>query len=261
MRAQRLAAVLERARALGRPIDDSLARKLQATWWALRRDRTGYRQLTATVAVLREAGVLLGEPAAGTTSELLEVLRDPSFDGRPSGVDVQVLVGESFLMRQARFGDGGLTPGDVCGEPLGSSTGCRFETALVRARAARQLGLANDAILTLDGRYQLTGDVKPWQVEASGRWRRFVHGDHAELVGTFDVAAALTASDDGGMNSDLGARLMGEAGWTWQLNRASGVRVAAQGVYESGAIFIGASLEASYGFLDAGYAHSLPPGL
>lgn len=261
MRAQQLAAVLERARALGRPIDDSLARRLQATWWALRRDRTGYRQLTATVAVLREAGVLLGEPDAGTTYELLEVLRDPSFDRRPSGVDVQVLVAESFLMRQARFGDGSLTPGDVCGEPLGSSTGCRFETALVRARAARQLGLANDAIVTLDGRYQLTGDVTPWQVEASGRWRRFVHGDHAELVGTFDVGAALIASDDGGMNSDLGARVMGELGWTWQLNRASGIRVAATGAYESGAVFLGASLEASYGFLDAGFARSLPPGL
>ncbi|MBZ0232640.1 MAG: hypothetical protein K8M05_09955, partial [Deltaproteobacteria bacterium] len=260
MRAQQIATVLERARALGRPIDDSLARKLQATWWALRRDRTGYRQLTATVAVLREAGVLLGEPDAGTTYELLEVLRDPSFDGRPSGVDVQLLVGESFLMREARFG-GGITPGDVCGEPAGSSTGCRFETALVRARAARQLGLANDAIVTLDGRYQLTGDAKPWQVEANGRWRRFVHGDHAELLGTFDVGAALLASDDGGDDSRKGLRVMGEVGWTWQLNRASGVRLAGTGAFEGGAFFLGASLEASYGFLDGGFAKSLPPGI
>jgi hypothetical protein len=260
MRAQQIAAVLERARALGRPIDDSLARKLQATWWALRRDRTGYRQLTATVAVLRDAGVLLGEPDAGTTYELLEVLRDPSFDGRPSGVDAQLLVAESFVMRQARFG-GGITPGDVCGEPQGSSTGCRFETALVRARAAKQLGLANDAFLTLDGRYQLTGDVKPWQVEASGRWRRFVHGDHAELLGTFDVGAALLASDDGGMDSRKGARVMAEVGWTWTLNRASGVRLAGTGAFEGGAFFVGASLEASYGFLDGGFARSLPPGL
>ncbi len=260
MRAHQLSALLERRRALGRPIDDSLARKLQATWWALRRDRTGYRQLTATVALLREAGVLLGEPDAGTTYELLEVLRDPSFDGRPSGIDVQVLVGEAFLMRQARYGDGGTVPGDACMAGM-TGAGCRFEMALVRARAARQIGLNNDAFVTFDGRYQLTGDPKPWQVEATGRWRRFAHGDHGELVGTFDVAAALLASDDGGMNSDLGARVMGEAGWTWQLNRASGIRVAAQGAYESGAIFVGASVEASYGFLDAGFARILPPGL
>ena len=63
------------------------------------------------------------------------------------------------------------------------------------------------------------------------------------------------------MDGDLGARVMGELGWTWQLNRASGIRVAATGAYESGALFLGASLEASYGFLDAGFARSLPPGL
>jgi hypothetical protein len=188
------------------------------------------------------------------------VLRDPSFDGRPSGVDAQLLIAESFLMREARFG-GGLTPGDVCGEPVGESTGCRFESLLVRARAARQLGLANDAYVTLDARYQLTGDVKPWQAQAGGRWRRFVHGDHAELLGTFDVGAALLVSDDGGMDSRKGMRVMGEVGWTWQLNRASGVRLAAHGAYEEKVFFLGASLEASYGFLDGGFARSLPPGL
>jgi hypothetical protein len=131
----------------------------------------------------------------------------------------------------------------------------------VHARAAKQLSLANDAALTLDGRYQLTGDSKPWQVQAGGRWRRFVHGDHAELVGTFDVGAALLASDDATDQTELGARLMGDVGWTWQLNRASGIRLAGTGAFESGAFFLGASLEVTYGFLDAGFAKSLPPGM
>ncbi len=249
MRAQRLATVLERARALGRPIDDALARRLQAAWWATRRDRTGYRQLTTTVAILREAGVLLGEPDAGTTYELLEVLRDPSFDARPSGVDVQLLIGESYLLRDDRYLDGQPTPDG------------RFEMLLVRARAARQLGLASDAMASLDARYRITGDPTPWQAQAAGRWRRFAHGDHGELLGTLDVGAALLVSDDDSDDTELGARLLGEVGWTWQLNRASGLRVAGRAAIESGEFFVGATLGASYGFLDAGFARSLPPGL
>lgn len=252
MRVQQLASVLERRRALGRPIDDSLARKLQSTWWALRRDRTGYRQLTATVAILREAGVLLGEPDAGTTYELLEVMRDPSFAGRPDGLDVQVLVGESYLMRELRYVDDA--------EPDEG----RVEMALVRARLARQLSLASDAAAGLEARYRILApedEPSPWQASLSGRWRRFVHGDHGELLGSADVGAAVLASDDDRDDTDLGMRLAVEAGWTWSLNRASSVRVAGTGVMESQELFLGVSLTASYGFLDGTFALALPPAL
>jgi hypothetical protein len=133
--------------------------------------------------------------------------------------------------------------------------------ALVHARAARQLGLSSDAFASLDARYRVTGDPAPWQAQINGRWRRFAHGDHGELLGTLDVSAALLASDDDTDQTELGARVMGEVGWTWQLNRASGLRLAGQAAFESGQFFVGASLEASYGWLDAGFARSLPPGL
>jgi hypothetical protein len=94
------AASVARGRALGRPIDDDLAAKLQSAWWDTRRDRTAFRQLAATVAILREAGVLLGEPDAATTFGLIEVLRDPSFDHRPDGVDVSLQIGEEYLIRE-----------------------------------------------------------------------------------------------------------------------------------------------------------------
>ena len=252
MRAQQLARVLERARALGRPIDDSLARRLQATWWSLRRDRTAYRQLTATVAILREAGVLLGEPDAGTTYELLAVLRDPSFDGRLDGIDAQVLVGESYLMRDVRYGDD-ADPDEG-----------RFEMALVRVRAARQLSLASDAVATLDARYRILApedETAPWQATIGARWRRFAHGDHGDLLGALDAGAVLLASDDDRDDTDLGLRLAGEVGWTWSLNRASSVRVAGTAAVESKELFFGASLTAAYGFLDGTFALSLPPTL
>lgn len=246
LRVRQLEALLEQARALGRPIDDDLAARLQSAWWDTRRDRTAYRQLTATVAILRDAGVLLGEPDAGTTYALLEVLRDPSYDHRPSGFDVSLQIGEEYLMRE-----------DDLMIPEG-----RTELAMVRATAARQLGLASDAIGHLDARYRiLTDDTTPapWRVEAGGAWRRFVHAEHGELMGTLDVHAEVVASeDDLEESTDLGFLVGGGAGWTWQLSRASAIRAGAELRFDSGEVFAGASISASYGWLDAAFARSAP---
>ncbi|MCB1008007.1 MAG: hypothetical protein KDB94_03835, partial [Acidobacteria bacterium] len=64
MRVARIATALARSRSLGRPIDDATAAKLQRAWWGLRGELGAHRRLTTTVAILREAGVLLGEPDA-----------------------------------------------------------------------------------------------------------------------------------------------------------------------------------------------------
>jgi hypothetical protein len=196
--------------------------------------------------------VLLGEPDAGTTYELLEVLRDPSFDGRLDGIDAQLVVGESYLMRDNRFGDD---------QEVADG---RIEMALVRVRAGRQLSLASDAVGSLEARYRILApedEPAPWQAAVGGRWRRFAHGDHGDLLGALDVGATLLASDDDRDDTDLGLRLSGELGWTWSLNRASAVRLAGTAAMESKELFIGASLTASYGFLDGAFALALPPSL
>ncbi|MBI3178443.1 MAG: hypothetical protein HYZ27_02205, partial [Deltaproteobacteria bacterium] len=155
LRVRQLEELLRGARSLGRPIDDEVARRLQAAWWALRRDRTGYRQLVATVAILREAGVLLGEPLSSTTYELLEALRDPSFDGRADGLDAQLFFGEGYLMRE-----------DEPPVPEG-----RLEMVFVRGRYAKNLGLASDVAGHLDGRYRILapeGVPSPWRLAVGG---------------------------------------------------------------------------------------------
>ncbi len=248
LRLRQLEQRLRHDRALGRPIDDDVARKLQAAWWALRRDRTGFRQLAATVSILREAGVLLGEPLAATTYELLEVLRDPSFDGRADGLDVQLLFGEGYLLRE-----------DEPAVPEG-----RIEMVLLRGRYARNLGLASDVQAHLDGRYRILApeDVpSPWRISVGGGWRRFVHGDHGELLGGLDVGAELTASDDDVDATDLGTALAATVGWSATLNHASRIRLGADVRIEASEVFLGASLTASYGWLDAGFARSVPAGL
>jgi hypothetical protein len=100
LRVRRLARALEANRALGRPIDAETARQLQSAWWALRGARSARRLLTSTVAILRKAGVLLGEPDAGLTYELLAVLRDGQLADRPSGLDAWLGFGEGFLLRE-----------------------------------------------------------------------------------------------------------------------------------------------------------------
>ncbi|MBK7196693.1 MAG: HEAT repeat domain-containing protein [Myxococcales bacterium] len=241
LRVRQLEALLEAGRALGRPIDDDLAAKLQSAWWDTRRDRTGFRQLAATVAILREAGVLLGEPDAATTFGLIEVLRDPSYDHRPDGIDVSLQIGEEYLLRE-----------DEPAVPEG-----RTELVLVTATAARQLGLASEAIAHVDARYRILADdgvPAPWRVGADATWRHFVHAAHGELVGAFDVGARLAASDDDRDDTDLGVAIGGTAGWTWVFNRASSVRAAADVTLDAGELFLGARITGSYGFLDAGFA-------
>ncbi|HVV86102.1 MAG TPA: HEAT repeat domain-containing protein [Kofleriaceae bacterium] len=248
LRLRQLEVILKRERSLGRPIDDAVARKLQAAWWAERRDRTGFRQLASTVSILREAGILLGEPLSSTTYELLEVLRDPSFDDRADGFDVQLLFGEGYLLRE-----------DDPAIPEG-----RIEMVLVHGRAARNLNLMSDVQGHLDARYRILapdGTPAPWRVSLGGGLRRFVHGDHGELLGGLDVGAELTLSDDDLDQTDVGMAIAGTVGWSATLNRASRLRLGADAKVDSGELFLGASLTASYGWLDAGFARSVPSGL
>jgi hypothetical protein len=106
IRVRRLARALDAAKALGKPIGEETSKKLQLTWWALRGERSQYRALTSTVAILREAGILLVEPDAGLSFEILNVLRDTQLFQRPSGFDAQILFSEGYLKRPRRHRHG-----------------------------------------------------------------------------------------------------------------------------------------------------------
>jgi len=249
LRVARIATALERARALGRPIDDQIARRLQSAWWALRGELGSHRTLTSTVAILRDAGVLLGEPDAGMTYELLEILEDPQLAGRMSGVDVHLAFGEGFLQRwrYPTEEDTGLDEG-------------RLEELLLRARYARQVGETSDLAGSAFARYRVfaeDGAPAPWAVGIEGRWRTFVYGDHFDPRGALDVGAELAASNDDLDQTEMGARLGGELGWSIVISRASSIRVAGEAAYDSGELFVGASIEAVYGLVDGAFAMSL----
>jgi len=239
IRVRRLGRALDAAHALGRAIDAATARRLQLTWWALRGDRSTYRALVTTVAILREAGVLLGEPDAGLSYELLNVLRDTQLFLRPSGFDVQLAFGEGYLQRPD--------------QPPSNESG-RVEQLLASAGYGAQL---DDDKLEVSGtgygRLRLFApddQPSPWAVGATARVRRFAYGDHGDPLGALDLAATLQISDDDLMNSQIGQRVTGQLGFTWWINAASGLRLAANVGEDRGALFLGAELSATYGLLD-----------
>lgn len=257
IRVQRLARALDDARALGKPIDAATAKRLQLTWWALRGERSSFRALVATVAILREAGILLGEPNAAVTYQILTVLRDTQLYIRPSGFDVQLLFGEGYLYRPDSNDDG------TC--DLGSSRCGRIEQLLVNAGYAKQL---DDDKLEVSGaayaRYQLfagDGNPAPWAVGASAGMRRFFYGEYGDPFGTLDVRGRLAVSSDAnpadpcnGFGCDTSLRIEGELGFTYWINQASGLRLSAHVAEDAGEIFFGARLEATYGLLDGVFA-------
>jgi len=243
IRVRRLARTLEAARALGRPIAPSTARRLQLTWWALRGDRSTYGALVATVAILREAGVLLGEPDAGLAYELLTVLRDSQLYLRPSGLDVQLLIGEGYLKRPD--------------QPTPIESG-RVEQLLAAGGYGAQL---DDDKLELSGTasarlrlFAAANTPSPWALGATARIRRFAYGDHGDPIGALDLSGELLISNDDLMNSQIGQRLTGQLGFTFWPNPASGFRLAASLGEDRGAIVIGAELTATYGLLDGTFA-------
>jgi hypothetical protein len=244
-RVARLAELLTRRRALGRPIDEGVARRLQSTWWALRGRLGGHRLLTATVAILRDAGVLLGEPDAGLAYELLQVLEDPAFDRRASGFDVQLAFGEGFLSRSR-------APDDLPGLDEG-----RLEQLLARARYVQQLDLTSDVDVAGWARYRLfppDGAPAPWALGGTARWRRFVYGEHLDPRGALDVGGQLALSSSGVEGVDRGLRIGAEVGWTVLWSRASSLRLAGGATFDSGEWFLGVRLHAAYGLLDAAFA-------
>jgi hypothetical protein len=243
VRVRRLARALDAARALGKPIEAATARRLQLTWWALRGERSTYRALVATVAILREAGILLGEPDAGLSYEILNVLRDSQLYLRPSGFDANLLVSEGYLQRPD--------------QPASNEAG-RVEQVLASAAYGAQL---DDDKLELSGggyaRLRLfapDNQPSPWAAGARLRARRFAYGDHGDPLGAIDLSGDLQISDDDVMGSQIGQRVSGQLGFTWWINAASGFRLAANVGEDRGALFIGAQLEATYGLLDGTFA-------
>jgi hypothetical protein len=245
IRVRRLARTLDAARALGKPIDAATSKKLQLTWWSLRGERSTYQALVATVAILREAGILLGEPDAGLSYEILNVLRDTQLFVRPSGFDAQLTFGEGYLRRP----DGLVAQGFENG---------RVEQLLINAGYGTQV---DDDKLELAGtafaRYRLFADDMapvPWGAGATAHMTRFTYGDHGDPLGMFDLTGTVLVSSDDRMNTDKGLRIEGQLGFTMLFNTASGLRLAGSVAEDGGTLFIGANLTATYGLLDAVFA-------
>ncbi len=253
IRVRRLQRTLDAARALGKPIDKATARRLQLTWWALRSERSSYRALIATVAILREAGILLSEPDAGLSYELLTVLRDSQLFLRPDGFDAQLAIGEGYLKRP-----------DMNPNPTEAG---RVEQLLASVGYGKQvdddkLELSGNAYARLrlfapDGMGGGQAQPAPWAAGATGRLRRFTYGAHGDPFGALDLSADVRASNDGAINggeSQLALRIQGQVGFTWWLNQASGFRLAGTLAEDGGALFFGAELSATYGLLDGTFA-------
>ena len=239
LRLRRIELALRRARALGRPIGPELAGRILSAWWALRGELGAHQRLTTTVAMLREAGVLLGEPDASLSYQLLQILLDGQLSRRPSGFDVQLGIAETYLVRD---------------DELPVEEG-RIESVFAGARYGSQSADGTREIVgRASARYRVLPDEEdatPWAAVATAAWRSYLYGRWFDPVGALELAGEVGASSDGFDDSDVATRVGGSVGWLWSPNRASRFRVAGEGRWESGEVFVGALFEVTYGFLDA----------
>ena len=245
IRVRRLAKALDANRALGKPIDAATSKKLQLTWWSLRAERSTYRALIATIAILREAGVLLGEPDGGVTYEILNVLRDTYLYQRMNGFDANIEFGEGYLRRPAGDVANGVENGRV--EQLLANVGYGAQVA------DDKVSLVGTAFARLR-LFAPMGQPSPYAVGATATATRFTYGDHGDPFGTIDVTGTITYSSDDQMNVDSGMGISAQLGFTYLINQASGLRLAAQVADNDGAYLIGATLTATYGLLDGTFA-------
>ncbi len=244
MRVQRMEAVLRSRKMLGRPIRPDLAERIMRAWWELRTEVGYHDRLVATVALLREAGVLLGEPDASATYALLQVLSDGQLSHRQRGLQVHLGIGESLLLRD---------------DELGLEEG-RIETVSSKLSYGRQ-NTKGDSELRVEGigRYRILADedeTTPWTMLASAHWRDFHYNDNYDPIGALDLGVEGGASKDGAEDSELATRIEGSVGWLWIPSRASRFRLAAELRYESAEMFLGVTFEGRYGLIDSGYVGS-----
>jgi hypothetical protein len=258
LRLRRIEQVLAAARQLGRPIQPALAARILGAWWALRGEQGAYRRLLATVALLREGGVLLGEPDAGTTYKILQVLLDGQLDHRPAGFEARIGIAESYLERD---------PDSAA--PIEG----RQETAFARARYGRQgAGGGTELVATALARYRVLagdGEPTPWTAELSGTWRRFFYGAAQDPIGALAFGGEIGASDDGigdpdvdpASASSIGTRLAATIGWLWAPARASRMQLGATAALESEEVFVGVTFDVAYGLLDGSFVGgaAMPP--
>jgi hypothetical protein len=250
IRVRRISRTLDAARALGRPIDAAIAKKLQLAWWSLRAERTTYRALIVTVAILREAGVLLAEPDAGLSYELLNVLRDSWLYIRPSGLDLQLDFGEGYLTRPSTTGN----------NPMYPTTAEQGQVQQLLASASYGQQLDSDKLELIGsafGQANLfapTPQGSPWAVGATATMNRYTYGEHGDPFGMFSLTGVFGLSNDGLMASNTSLHLEGDLGFTYWINQASGLTLAASLIEDGGDLFVGASLQATYGLLDGSFA-------
>jgi len=241
LRLRRIETMLREAKALGRPITADLAARIQRTWWALRGERGYSRRLRATVKLLREAGVLLGEPDAFVTYKMLQVLSDGQLNHRLDGWDANLGVTVSALVRD---NDQGLEEGFI-------------QNAVVQARYGKQNKSGTQELVgALFGRHRFgaeDGEDTPYALGATAAWRNYRYADTYDPIGALEIGVGASLAEDGNDQTNRALRLEGSIGWMWIPSRATNFRLAAHLAVEAGEIFIGATFEASYGFLDVGY--------
>ena len=246
IRVRRLSRTLDANRALGKPIDAATSRKLQLTWWALRAERSTYRALIATIAILRESGVLLGEPDAGLTYEILNVLRDSYLYTRPSGFDANLEFAEGYLRRPA--GDRRRWLRERPRRAAARERRLRRAARRRQARARRAPGSRGSACS------RRWASRRPTRSARSVTATRFTYGEHGDPFGTFDLTGTAQYSSDDEMMVDAGFSIAAQLGFTYIINQASGLRLAGQVAEDDGSFLFGATLTATYGLLDGTFA-------
>ena len=247
IRVRRLSRALDANRALGKPIDAATSKKLQLTWWSLRAERSTYRALLATIAILREAGVLLAEPDAGVTYEILNVLRDTYLYQRLSGFDANIEFGEGYVRLPAGFAADGFENGRVEQLLVNVGYGMQLDDDKLQLVAT---GYARDRL------FAPMMQTSPWALGASATATRFTYGDYGDQFGAIDLTATVQYSggDLPAPMSDTAASLAVQLGFTYLINQASGLRLAAQLAEDDGVYMFGATFSATYGLLDGTFA-------
>ncbi len=244
LRIKRLETVLRKRKMLGRAISPDLAERIMRAWWELRTETGFHDRLVATVSQLREAGVLLGEPDAGASYAILQVLQDGQLSNRLKGLQVHLAIGENYLVRD---------------EDLNLEDG-RVESVISRAQYGQQNDEGDQEIrVDAFGRYRILAEdpvASPWAVAGEAHWRQYHYGDNYDPIGALDIGASVGASDDGFDGAELATRLAGSAGWLWIPSRASRFRLAGELRFESGEMFLGVVFEGQYGLIDSSYVGS-----
>lgn len=239
---------LEKENILAKPLDPATRRRLRDAVYRRANAWSSWPRVAAVLAILEEGGFLARRAGARLVHRIRSVLEDPSLVGRAKGIVVRA----GFLYDAAILQSDYLRRGDGVGAP--------FLQFVAGFPVHRERQVDADARFWYDAI-----DETGFTLDAGALYTRFFHTKFDDYRGAWfagvrgGVSRRAFADLPDDVDTRMGYRGVGTAGYAYGWNRGSEIRVSATAGVDSGGFVASVGLGLRFGLVRASVLNPVAP--